>query len=114
MLRRLRNARFGQVALAIAGLLAIAGSFGLHPEPSGADGVARGRPLPGWSVASVVSGGSHGCPACLAHRAAPVARLVVALLAPPAPARACDAAPVATPRVSRSLPHDGRAPPRRA
>jgi hypothetical protein len=114
MLRRLRYTRFGQVVLGIAGVLAITGSFGLHPEPASGATARRGTPLPGWSEGSAISERSHGCPACLAHRTAPIARLIVALVAPAAPVREGDTAPVAPLHASPPLPHDGRAPPRRA
>jgi len=109
MLGRLRAARFARVALFVAGFLAVAGGFGLHPEPA-FEAAAAGS-LPGFSTASVSSAGADACPACLAHRPIPAARLATAVNVPlilslEAPLRAACSVPAPP-----SLPHDGRAPP---
>ena len=110
MLRRLRAARFARVALFVAGFLAVAGAFGLHPEPA-FEAAASNAALPGFSSASIASAGADACPACLAHRPIPAARLATAINVPlllslEAPLPAAFSVP-ATP----SLAHDGRAPP---
>jgi predicted cobalt transporter CbtA len=106
MLRVIRSARFGQIALGIAGILAIAGSFGLHPEPASAPRFAGAR----WSAA-IISSATHGCPVCLAHRPAPVAALVVTLLGPPDAVGEPQPASVPAVRPTAPLAQDGRAPP---
>lgn len=110
MLRGLRTARFARVALFVAGFLAVAGGFGLHPEPAFEAAAGTGA-VPGFSSASLSSAGADGCPACLAHRPIPAARLATAVRVPlllwlEAPLLATSSLPAPP-----SLPHDGRAPP---
>jgi hypothetical protein len=110
MLRRLQAARFARVALFVAGFLAVAGAFGLHPEPA-FEAAAATAALPGFSSASISSSGPDACPACLAHRPIPAARLATAVNVPlllllEAPLTAACPVPAPPP-----LPHDGRAPP---
>jgi hypothetical protein len=68
MLRKLKNARFGQIALVLASLLAITGSLGLHPEPTGALSTPTLDGLTRWDGPRVQDGARHDCLACLAHR----------------------------------------------
>jgi hypothetical protein len=44
MFRALRKTRTAQLALLIAGVLAVSGSFGLHPEPGASTALAARRP----------------------------------------------------------------------
>lgn len=111
MLRALRTARCGQVVLWIAGFLAIAGSFGLHPEPDRAASLAPAAPLPGWISPLPAGNASHDCLACLAHRSVSLARPSGVVLQP-----GLILAVVFSPRVIRlgrveSRHHEGRAPP---
>jgi hypothetical protein len=71
MFRQMRSARAVHLALSIAALLAIGGSFGLHPEP----GAGAGTPSAGGisTVKDVAS--PHGCLACLTHGVALVSPL---------------------------------------
>jgi len=110
MFRSLRTGRFGQVALLIAGFLAVAGSFGLHPEPE--RGVAASSAGAKWSALDGSGDNSpHVCLACLAHRSISVPRLssVVLALRSAAPA-AVSAAPSRLARLE-AHPREGRAPP---
>ena len=109
MLRRLRTARFGQIALWLAAFLAVTGAFGLHPEPALSATRAGALPAVGHSPAS--STDTDGCPACLAHRPISASRLWTAL---DAPLLLCRASTVRAPEPVRALPalpHEGRAPP---
>jgi hypothetical protein len=66
MLRQLRTVRAAQIALCLAAIVAVGGSFGLHPEPgSGAVSIHAS----GFSTFKT-SPAPHGCLACLAHGAA--------------------------------------------
>ena len=66
MLRRTRTSRAARLALWLAAALALATSFGLHPEPSGAFGPPSGAAA--WTKARIGSPeAAHGCLACLAH-----------------------------------------------
>ena len=63
MFVRLRNTPLVRAALLAAGLLAVAASFGLHPEPAGGERVAAHRGLSSAHTDET----SHGCTACLKH-----------------------------------------------
>jgi hypothetical protein len=110
MFRTSRVARFGQIALLIAGFLAVSGSFGLHPEPEGASlSASAGTEWTGLNGFGET--GSHVCFACLAHRSIPLPRLSAVVLALRSTA---PAAPAAAPcRLARleGHPREGRAPP---
>ncbi len=84
MLRQLRTARAAQIVLCLAAILAVGGSFGLHPEPG--NGALSAAPA-GFSAPRITSA-PHGCLACLAHGAALAAPLTGLPLAgaPGAPA----------------------------
>jgi hypothetical protein len=63
MLRRIRTAPAVRLALCAAALLAIAASFGLHPEPG--EVFATSSAVFAKSAAAPQS--QHGCVACLNH-----------------------------------------------
>lgn len=110
MFLSMRKARFGQLALMIAGFLAISGSFGLHPEPEAAQSVA----ITGISWNALDQTGEtnpHLCVACLSHRSISLPRLAAVVLQPasavtPAP----DVAPSLLGRLEVQSRED-RAPP---
>lgn len=85
MFHRIRTSPAIRAALCLAALLALAGSFGLHPEPLGDDAVAPHRGL----ARVHIDEGPHACVACLSH--------VAALLQP------FDAKPLVTPLSSPFL-----------
>ena len=60
---RLRNAPLVRAVLLAAGALAVAASFGLHPEPAGGERVAAHRGL----ASAHTDEAAHGCTACLSH-----------------------------------------------
>ncbi len=99
MFRALSRARFAQIVLLAAGLLAVSGSFGLHPEPE-ALGRSASRPAT-VGVLSIGSGDGR------AARLLPLPRAQIAFASPAlrgrAPARrsAVHATPVAAPCSSR-------------
>jgi hypothetical protein len=107
---RLRKSPLVRGTLLAAGLLAVAASFGLHPEPSAGEGVAAHRGL----ASAHTDETAHGCTACLTH--------VPTLVAPPAvaasaslPRAALDplsSLEVASGRAGRAL--SGRSPPSRS
>jgi hypothetical protein len=66
MLRRMRTAPVARLALCAAGFLAIAASFGLHPEPAGNFGSPQGA---AWARFATQEA-THGCVACLSNGAA--------------------------------------------
>jgi hypothetical protein len=112
MLQRFRTARLGRAALLFASVFAVAGSFGLHPEPAN----NLGAPLPAgsapaWTVSIDSGNQTDPCTACLAHRFVSLTRLAVFS---PAGTAAIPLTPLAqaAPR-SLSAPRfiDGRAPP---
>jgi hypothetical protein len=110
MLRALRSSRSGRGLLFAAALLAVTGSFGLHPEPA-SDSAVADFTGPAWTGSAVEAASGHGCTACLAHRNVSLSGLAVfaptsgvALGAPvPVPARGLR---LFLPRLD-----DGRAPP---
>jgi hypothetical protein len=111
MLLKLRTARLAHLTLALACLLAVTGSVGLHPEPDGAsDGFVSGAGGT-WKAPQPPPGPSHGCLACLAHRSVPLDRLSGVVLQP----GACigTLAPIAPQHRTTFEPalHEGRAPP---
>jgi hypothetical protein len=110
MLRACRAARSGRVLLLAAALLALAGSFGLHPEPLAEEGVPSSA-APEWSTGASTDSATHGCMACLAHRSVSLSGLAVYVPASDATHAAPPAAAVEPVRVFASRTVDGRAPP---
>ncbi|HTD51607.1 MAG TPA: hypothetical protein VK780_01160 [Thermoanaerobaculia bacterium] len=110
MFRTLRIARFVQVALAVACVLAVTGSVGLHPEPGGAS-AADASHGSAWKRPQPPDGPSHGCLACLAYRSIPLARLFGFVLQPGACAVSATPSPTPPVLAVASAPHEGRAPP---
>jgi hypothetical protein len=111
MFRSMRRARFGQFALMIAGFLAVAGSFGLHPEPEPAPPADTASSAPVWASARPGGEAPHECLACLAHRSLSLPRLAAVVLQP---GSAVKASAVAAPAHLAKLdahPREGRAPP---
>jgi hypothetical protein len=110
MLRALRKLRFAQIVLLVAGLLAVSGSFGLHPEPDGS--AARIATGGGWKTLDRSEAASrHDCLLCLAHKTVSLPRLSAVVLQP---ACAVHATPLAAPSLLGRLdihPREGRAPP---
>src|SRR5262245_3888831 len=109
MIRSSRFTRFGRAAALAAGILAVVGSFGLHPEPESTAGAPA---HPEWASASAAAETApHTCLACLAHRAIPLPRLNAVVFAPrPAAPAAVTADPVPIARLE-AKPREGRAPP---
>ncbi|HYV41112.1 MAG TPA: hypothetical protein VEO02_04915 [Thermoanaerobaculia bacterium] len=110
MFRALRKARFAQIVLLTAGVLAASGSFGLHPEPKGSG--ARVSSQTGWNALdrSGVTA-PHDCLVCLAHKSISHPRLSAVVLQPGC---AVNAIPAAAPSLLGRLeghPCEGRAPP---
>jgi len=110
MFRSLKTARSGQAALLLAGLLAVAGSFGLHPEPERAIAVSAAGAE--WSaLEDPVEQNPHVCLACLAHRAISLPRLSSVVFAPrPTAPAAVSATPSGLARLE-AHPREGRAHP---
>ena len=115
MFHAFRSARLGRAVLLLAAVFAVAGSFGLHPEPAS----DLGTPLTGLSpgsapVFSAPAGGdtqTDPCTACLAHRYVSLTGLAVFTPAgtaaiPVAPLRQARLLPLSAPRFV-----EGRAPP---
>ena len=110
MLRRMRMAPAVRVALMAAGILATTAAFGLHPEPTGADGVAAHRGL----ASAHVDDAPHACPACLTHGATltPPRPATLAAGLPDLPALPSSAAAWHGRKAGRDL--SGRSPPARS
>jgi hypothetical protein len=109
MFRALRKTRFAQIVLLAAGLLAVSGSFGLHPEPEGR--TASFATGDGWDALDRSGAAPHDCLLCLAHKSLSLPRLSAAVLQP---GSAVHAAPVAASSLLGRLeghPREGRAPP---
>src|SRR6266568_1486178 len=111
MLRTFRSLRLGQMALAIASVLAVTGSLGLHPEPAAADSRQTSDGSAQWQAPGGEDNATHDCLACLAHRSLSLPRLSGVVLEPgtAVPLSFCR-------RTERPLPapgrtHAGRAPP---
>jgi len=111
MLRSIKAARFGRAALAIAGFLAVMGSFGLHPEPAQPQTLAAAGSLPAWSVSQNVERTSHDCLACLAHRFVSLTRLSGVILQPGSSVQAALLPRAIFPRRPSRSHDEGRAPP---
>jgi|GEM_PF-2491665 len=110
MFRALRKARTTQIVLLVAGLLAVSGSFGLHPEPGGS--TARVADRQGWkALDQSAAAETHDCYLCLSHRSVSLPRLAAVVLQSVA---AVGAKPAAAPSPLGRLefhPREGRAPP---
>lgn len=113
MLRALRAERFARFLLLAAALLAVSGSFGLHPEPGGnaAGTPADIRDAGLWTPASIDVADADVCLACLAHRSVSLSALCVftptaARVIGAPDARAARPLSLYNPRLD-----DGRAPP---
>jgi hypothetical protein len=111
MLRRLRKARFGQIALVIASLLAITGSFGLHPEPGTTTAATARDGFVSWHGPQAPDGASHDCLACLAHRTVTLPRPSGVVLQPVAAVTLLSAPRSGRPLTVDRRTHEGRAPP---
>jgi hypothetical protein len=110
MFRSSGFARFGRIVLLVAGLAAVSGSFGLHPEPQDTTAPAGGGI--GWvGPHTAENSTSHACLACLAHRSVPLPRLSAVILAPQSAAPAGPAAPAASLRRLEGHASVSRAPP---
>jgi hypothetical protein len=109
MMHSSRITRFGHAVALAAGILAVIGSFGLHPEPESA---ASPPAQPEWaSTTTADEAAPHACLACLAHRAIPLPRLNAVVFVPrPASPAAVSADPVPIARLE-AKPREGRAPP---
>jgi len=112
MFHAFREAPLGRALLLLAAAFAVAGSFGLHPEPASDLGAPfSAGSAPAWTVSPSEDGRADPCTACLAHRSVSLTRLAV--FAPAGTA----AIPVAALPPARLLPLseprfiEGRAPP---
>src|SRR6266508_1948045 len=110
MFRALRKARFAQIVLLTAGVLAVSGSFGLHPEPEGSG--VRVSSRGGWNALDRSGvAAPHDCFLCLAHKSISLPGLSAVVLQP---GRAVNAIPAAAPSLLERLeghPCESRAPP---
>ena len=81
MFHAFRAARLGRAALLLAAAFAVAGSFGLHPEPGGdlraARSVFAGSSGRAWTAVPDSDGQTDPCTACLAHRSVSLTGLAV-------------------------------------
>ena len=111
MFQALRRSRYGQTVLALAGLLAISSSFGLHPEPAQAAAPVAAEPGPALGVPQLANAGTHGCLACLAHRSVSLPRLSGVILQPGVRVAAAVTRPAPRPANLETAPYEGRAPP---
>src|SRR5229473_5668874 len=82
MLRTFRSLRLGQMALAIASVLAVTGSLGLHPEPAVAHSQQTSDGSAQWQAPGGQDNTNHDCLACLAHRSVSLPRLSGVVLEP--------------------------------
>lgn len=112
MLQAVRVARWSRALLFAAAVVAIAGSFGLHPEPgAGVPALSPVAGAPAWTAERPDASTTHGCFACLAHRNVSMPGLAVFA---PSAARAVGSAIVGSTRALRLFAPrlgDGRAPP---
>ena len=110
MFLSMRKARFGQIALILAGFLAVSASFGLHPELE--PGQASATAATGWHAPELgAESNPHACVACLSHRSLSLPRPAAVVLQPAsAVAPALDAAPSPLGRLEVPA-REGRAPP---
>jgi hypothetical protein len=110
MFRRIPTSPAIRAALCVAALLALAGSFGLHPEPIGNEALAAHRGL----ARVHIDEGPHACLACLSHVAAFVQPFAAALAVsqPSAPLYRIARPPAAGRIAGLDLP--GRSPPARS
>ncbi len=112
MLQAIRGARWSRVFLFAAALVAIAGSFGLHPEPGSVPpAISAAAQVPAWTANSPDASSTHGCFACLAHRNVSLSGLAV--FAPSAARAVGSAVTLPTRALGLFAPRldDGRAPP---
>jgi hypothetical protein len=81
MFLSMRNARFGQFALILAGFLAVWGSFGLHPEPEPGQAAAMASAGTEWHAPELgPETNAHVCVACLSHRSISLPRPTAVVL----------------------------------
>ncbi|MGH9317826.1 MAG: hypothetical protein ACRD1P_12065 [Thermoanaerobaculia bacterium] len=111
MFPALRKSRYGQTVLALAGLLAISSSFGLHREPECAAARRAGNSTPVWTLVDAFNHATHGCLACLAHRSVSLPRLSGVILQPGVSVAAAVTRPAPRPANLETAPYEGRAPP---
>ncbi|HXM75561.1 MAG TPA: hypothetical protein VN971_02175, partial [Thermoanaerobaculia bacterium] len=109
MLQAVRAARWARILFLAAAFLAVAGSFGLHPEPDTLRPFAASASA--WTATGTAASGAHDCFACLAHRSMSLARLSV--FAPTAARSVGASVPLPARRIRLFTPRldDGRAPP---
>jgi hypothetical protein len=115
MFHAFRSARLGRAVLLLAAVFAVAGSFGLHPEPASElapplAALSQGS-APVWTAAPGSEGQTDPCTACLAHRFVSLTGLAVFSPAgtaaiPVAPLPQARLLPLSAPRFV-----EGRAPP---
>jgi hypothetical protein len=109
MFRSSRIARLGRVAALVAGILAVGGSFGLHPEPAAS---APATTHPEWSVSGAgAEAAPHVCLACLAHRSIPLPRLTSVVFTPRPVVRIAPSTETSPVARLESRSREGRAPP---
>lgn len=108
MFHAVRKARLTELALALASVLTLLSSVGLHPEPPLAPSVPE---TAGWSLAAKLTAGPHECPICLANRPVSLNNLSAVVLAPAASVQAPFCPTISRPARTDPSPHEGRAPP---
>ena len=69
MLRDLRSGSWARTAVCVAALLSLAGSAGLHPEPSGAGVRTAGRATALDAGGGALREAPHVCQVCILHLA---------------------------------------------
>lgn len=95
----------------IAGFLAVASSFGMHPEPEQTFSANTASSTPVWASARPGGEAPHECLACLTHRSLSLRRLAAVVLQSGSPVKASAvAAPAHLARLD-AHPREGRAPP---
>jgi hypothetical protein len=68
MFQAFRTAPLGRAVLLLAAVFAVAGSFGLHPEPASELAPPPAGSAPSWTASLEGTSGADPCTACLAHR----------------------------------------------
>src|SRR5260370_39716643 len=111
MLRTFRSLRLGQMELAIASVLAVTSSLGLHPEPAFAHSRQSSDGSVHWQAPGGQDSTTHDCLACLAHRSLSLPRLSGVVLEPGTGITLSLCRRTERPLPAPGRTHAGRAPP---